>query len=160
MIFIETALFLLFALPSSFLDIRKLKIPVIYVIVGVIVFFLYRIFSFYFYFGNIKVNLLNTFIAIFSSTILLFITRIFSAGGLGKGDILFGILTALYCNFYVNLIALSFSAISGILFYLLLAVIEKRFNEKNPNKRIYRPVFAIPFVPFMTFGSLLAKFLF
>ena len=157
---IETVLYLLFALPASFIDARKFRIPFYYILGGTILFFALIIFR------TVKIvplteklfweNVMYIFLSMISSVLLFGFARLLSSGGLGKGDILFAVFTALYCRFYENLIAAVFAALSGILFYLVLRICQKKLKRQN----VAYPVFAIPFVPFITFGALLDKFLF
>lgn len=157
---IETILYLLFALPASFIDARKFRIPFYYILGGTILFFALIIFR---TLQNVSFteklfleNVLYIFFSMISSALLFGFARLLSAGGIGKGDILFAVFTSLYCRFYENLIATVFAALSGILFYLALRIFQKKLKKQN----VVYPVFAIPFVPFITFGALLDKFLF
>lgn len=136
--------FLLFALPSSFFDIKKFRLPLIFVCIGIVVLFFLRIFCLHF-------SVINTFLAVFSSVLILFLTRILSANGLGIGDIFFGTFTAIFCGFYENLISLTVSALVGVLFYLIAFLLKKIKKQKIT-------IFAIPFVPFLTIGALLSRF--
>ena len=105
----------------------------------------------------------NMLIAVATSALLFFCVRVLSAEGLGIGDVIFGVYSALYCGFYRNLVAAAFAALSGILFYLIAAVVKKvrkRICEKKGIVQlVHRGIFVIPFVPFITFGAVLAVFL-
>lgn len=162
----ETALYLLFALPSSFYDIRKLRIPLAYVFVGIIAFVIFKIIKFHHFYDfspAFKGSLINALIALLSSIALYMLVRVFSAGGLGFGDVIFGAYTALYCGFYRNLFATAFAALLGILFYLFMSIVEKykkkHLESKNRPQLVYHGIFVIPFVPFITAGALLSFFI-
>lgn len=154
--FVTTCIFIVISLPSSIMDIKKFRIPVFYVLFGILLFFSLTMF----YFFNEETKSFSYFYspvaALVSSFLVYFGARIFSGGGLGKGDIIFGLFTALYCGFYTNLIATVFAALIGILFYLAQKVIQNHRKEDC----ILRPIFAIPFVPFISVGAILAKFIF
>ena len=152
---LETSLFLLIAVPSSIFDIKKFRIPLFYVLFGAAVFIALEIFVALSGNFNSFAMCKNKTIAVLSSFLIFFTARIFSGDGLGKGDIVFGCFSALYSGFYENLIAVAFSALSGILFYL----VQKVAQNHRADKSVLCPVFAIPFVPFITFGTLLAKFM-
>ncbi len=157
---IETVLYLLFALPASFVDVRKFRIPFYYILGGIFVFLALNIVralqTFSFAEKLFWENIVYILLSMISSALLFGLARLLSAGGLGKGDILFAVFTSLYCRFYENLIAAVFAALSGILFYLFLRIYQKKLKRRN----VAYPVFAIPFVPFISFGALLDKFLF
>lgn len=91
-----------------------------------------------------------------TSALVFFIARVLSGNGLGKGDIIYGILTSLYALFFVNLVGIAFAALLGILYYLFLAVLD-RFRK---SEKVLRPIFAIPFVPFISAGAVLARIFF
>lgn len=165
---IETALFLLFAVPAILLDVRKFRIPFTYVCFGIFVFFMFRTFVVIaddftsqlirirsFSDAQFLKNIGFIFLGMASSFLLFFSARIFTDGGLGKGDILFAVLTSLYCQFFLNLIAAGCAACCGMVYYLGLAAVSK-FKK---NEFIIKPVFAIPFVPFIAFGAVLTKIL-
>jgi len=162
----ETIFYFIFAIPSSIIDVKKFRIPLIYVCLGIFTFIIFRIVEFYYLysFSNFfKSRVINLLIAIVSSAALYFIVRLFSAEGLGIGDIIFGVYTALYCGFYLNLIAAAFAALSGILFYLFLSIFQsirkKRLQKQDKVNYIHKRIFVIPFVPFITFGAFLSKIL-
>lgn len=151
---IETFLFLIFAVPLSVMDVKKLRISLFYTFLGIAAFFAFRIF--YFSAGNFFFQLKFCAVSVISAALVLFFTRVFSGGGLGVGDIIFGIFSAVYCvAWWKNLAGLLFAALLGVLFYLFLAVVSKiRKNE------FLHPVFAIPFVPFISAGAVLARIFF
>lgn len=151
---IETFLFLIFAVPLSIMDVKKFRISLFCTFLGIAAFFAFRIF--YFPAGDFFFQLRSCAVSVFSAALVLFLTRIFSGGGLGFGDIIFGIFSAVYCVvWWKNLAGLLFSALLGVLFYLFLAVFYKiRKNE------FLHPVFAIPFVPFISAGAVLSRIFF
>lgn len=151
---IETFLFLIFAVPLSIMDVKKLRISLFYTFLGIAAFFAFRFF--YFSAGNFFFQLKFCAVSVISAALVLFLTRVFSGGGLGIGDIIFGIFSAVYCVvWWKNLAGLLFAALLGVLFYLFLAVFFKiRKNE------FLHPVFAIPFVPFISAGAILSRIFF
>jgi len=125
-------------------------------------FFAFRIFyfssidSFEDFFASFFYQMKICAVSVFSAALVLFLTRIFSGGGLGIGDIIFGMFSALYSIvWWKNLAALFFAALLGVLFYLFLAVFYKIRKSE-----ILHPVFAIPFVPFISAGAILARIFF
>ncbi|MBR0032839.1 MAG: prepilin peptidase [Treponema sp.] len=152
---LRTFFFLLIAIPASISDIRKFRIPVVYVVAGIVVFVFADIAEFILLETKTCSFFYNHIAAALSSLLVYFAARVFSGNGLGKGDILFGLFSALYTGFYANMAATVFAALVGILFYLFLKVVQNKFHEEN----ILRPIFVIPFVPFITAGALLSQFL-
>ena len=150
---ILSSVYLLFSIPLSVLDSRKFRISLPLLFAGVVALLLCR---FFFLSGQVFPLVKNLIFALISSFLIYFSTRVLTAGGLGIGDIFFGIFSALYTGFYTNIIAAVFSALLGVLYYLYLAVIQK-FQKKQV---VHRPIFAIPFVPFITAGSVLSMLLF
>ena len=147
------AVYLIFALPLSFMDSKKFRISLPIVFIGSVALVLCRLVFLSMPFAPVAKNLI---LALISSFLLYFSTRVLSGEGLGWGDIFFGMFSALYTGFYMNLIATVFSALLGVLYYLFLAAIQK-WKKKT---HIHRPIFAIPFVPFITAGSVLCVLLF
>lgn len=151
---IETFLFLIFAVPLSIMDVKKLRISLFYTFLGIAAFFAFRIF--YFSAENFFFQLKFCAVSVISAALVLFLTRVFSGGGLGIGDIIFGIFSAVYCVvWWKNLAGLLFAALLGVLFYLFLAVLSKIRKTE-----FLHPVFAIPFVPFISAGTILARIIF
>ncbi|WP_407425879.1 prepilin peptidase [Treponema sp.] len=152
--FIFSAVYLLFALPLSFIDSRKFRIPVSAVFAGIVVVLISR-----FYFINLPfiLNLKISAFAVITSFLAFFCVRVFSDSAVGWDDILFGIMTSFYSGFYENLVAVVFAALLGILFYLTDSVISKKIKR---NDNILKPIFAIPLVPFITAGAVFTKILF
>ena len=150
---ILSGIYLIFALPLSFMDSRKFRISFPILISGIFVLVFSR---FIFLQGDKIVLVKNLLFALISASLIYFCIRVLTAEALGIDDILFGIFSALYTGFYMNIIATVFAALLGMLYYLTLAVIQK-FKKKQI---VHRPIFAIPFVPFITFGSVLSMLLF
>ncbi|MBR1721598.1 MAG: hypothetical protein IJ727_03805 [Treponema sp.] len=98
----------------------------------------------------------NLLISCFSSFLLYFSIYVLTGEELNFSDIAFGIFSALYTGFYLNIVSAIFAALVGMLYYLLSASLQKFKKTKN----MHRPIFAIPFVPFITAGSVLSKLLF
>lgn len=152
----KTVIFLLIAIPSSIIDIRRFRIPLMYVCGGIAIFVFADVAQFLRGGASSPSCFFNEIEAVVSSFLVFLAARVFSGGGLGKGDIVFGVFAALYTGFYSNMVATVFAALIGILFYLLLKIVENHSAQDN----VFHPIFAIPFVPFITAGALLSKFLF
>ena len=143
------------AIPTSIIDIRKLRIPVAYVVFGIVVFVVFYAAEFIMLDEKTLSFFYNPIAALISSFLVYFGARVFSGDGLGKGDIIFGLFSALYTGFYDNMVATVFAALVGILFYLFLKIVQNHRHEDN----VLRPIFVIPFVPFITAGALLSQIL-
>lgn len=150
---IETAFFLIFAVPLSIMDIRTFRNPLAMTFGGIIVFLVLRLF---FPAGDYLLKIKMIAASSISSFVILAAVRIFSAGGLGKHNIIFGIFTSLYCPWWKNLAGLLFAALLGILVFLFLSFIDKL----RKNQKILRPLFAFPFVSFICAGAVLSRIFF
>ena len=148
-----SAVYLVFAIPMSFMDARKFRISLPGLVFGAICVLGVR---FGLFSGDAVPLLKNMAFATATSFLIYFCTRVLTAGGLGFGDVFFGVFSALYTGFYMNIIATVFAALLGVLYYLFLAAIQK-FKKQQI---VHRPIFAIPFVPFITAGSVLSMLLF
>ena len=145
------AVYLVFALPLSIMDSKKFRISLPLLMLGVI-----SLLGAKFFLIVPRISLIkNLLLAIATAFLIYFSTRVLSGDGLGWGDVFFGIYTSIFTGFYRNIIATVFAALLGVLYYLFLAMIQK-FKKKQ----ILRPIFAIPFVPFITAGALLSFVLF
>ena len=145
--------YLLFAIPLSVMDSRKFRISLPLLLVGTVALALSHIM---FPVMPLMIWLKNLAIALVSSFLVYFCTRILTADGLGFGDAFFGMYSAICTGFYLSIVATIFAALLGVLYYLLLALVSKI----KKGQTVHRPIFAIPFVPFITAGSLLSFFLF
>lgn len=150
---ILSAVYLVFSVPLSIMDSRKFRISLPLVLIGSIALLLCR---YFFVPQAIVPQVKNLAFAAGSAFLIYFCARVLSGEGLGWGDVFFGIFSAIYTGFYMNIIATVFAALLGMLYYLFLAAIQK-FKKK---KFVHRPIFAIPFVPFITAGSVLSVILF
>lgn len=150
---ILSAVYLIFAISLSFMDSRKFRISLPVLAFGAVLLILCR---FVFLAMPPVPTAKNLGFAVVSSFLIYFCTRVLTAGGLGFGDVFFGMFSALYTGFYMNIIATVFAALLGVLYYLFLAAIQK-FKKKQI---VHRPIFAIPFVPFITAASALSMILF
>lgn len=150
---ILSAVYLFFAVPLSFMDARKFRISILALCFGAVSVLGVR-------FGLVSGPWFSLFknlaLAAASAFLIYFCTRVLTAGALDYADLLFGMYSALYTGFYMNIIAAFFAALTGVLYYLSLAVIDK-LKKKHI---VHRPIFAIPFVPFITTGSVLSMLLF
>lgn len=152
-LFILSAVYLLFSVPLSVSDCRKFRISIPIQVFGIAVVLCVR---FFLSVGSFSDTFGNCAAAFISSLLLFFGIHILSDGELGIDRILFGVFTAFYCGFYGNVIAVFFSAALGILFYLFQAVV----GAHGKDARVFRPIFAIPFVPFIAAGAVLEQILF
>ena len=150
---LPSLVYLAFAIPLSLMDLKKFRISLPVLFVG---FFVLALCRFIFSLQPALFLAKNLAFALFSSFLIYFCTRVLSADGLGFGDIFFGMFSSLYTGFYMNITATVFAALIGVLYYLFLAAIQK-FKKKQ---FAFKPIFAIPFVPFITAGSILAMLLF
>ena len=151
-------LFLVFAVPASVYDWRCFRVPLWYICAGICALIAFHLlFPLYagnrFAFGTIK----NPLIAVVAALVLYVAARVLTGGALGWGDVIYSVLPALYTGYPLVFFATAFSALCGMLFYLALAVRDSR-RKKQPF--VFRPVFAIPYVPFITAGAVLADVLF
>ena len=145
--------YLIFAIPLSVMDSRKFRISLPFLLAGSIVLVLshvmFPVMPLAFWLKNLLVSLVTSFLVYFS-------TRILTGDGLGFGDVFFGMYSAVFTGFYMNMVATVFAALLGVLYYLLLALVSRI----KKGQIVHRPIFAIPFVPFITAGHLLAFLLF
>ncbi|MBQ8679647.1 MAG: prepilin peptidase [Treponema sp.] len=148
-----TALYLLFAIPLSLMDFKKFRISIPLLLFASLSLLVCR---FVFLSMPLLSGAKNLFFALISSFLIYFCTRVLSGEGLGFGDVFFGMYSALYTGFYLNIICTVFAALLGVLYYLLLAILQKMKKKQL----VHRPIFAIPFVPFITAGSVLGVLLF
>ncbi|MBP3772204.1 MAG: hypothetical protein J6I53_05870 [Treponema sp.] len=145
--------YLFFAIPLAFMDSRKFRISLPFLCVGFVTIILCR-------FVVLSMPLVpvckNLVFALLSSGLIYGCTRVLTDGGLGLGDVFFGLFSALYTGFYMNIIATFFAALLGVMYYLLLALVQRHKKKQI----VHRPVFAIPFVPFIASASVLTMLLF
>lgn len=153
-----TAIYLVFALPASLYDSRTFRVPLWYVGIGAAALIVFYIFHPYPFSTSFKVfGLGNPLVAAISAAVLYLLARLLTGGALGWGDVIFGAYTALYTGFPLVFFAIAFAALCGLLFYLALAV---RDSWRKKQQFIFRPIFAIPYLPFITFGAILSQVLF
>ena len=136
----ETAyfvLFLLISIPVSIVDIKTLRIPLIYMYLGLIITIIFEIFF------RRKELAMDIFSALLLFSIFSFI-RIITKHGIGLGDVKFTLIKGLFSGFPFVLISSLISSLLGILFYLFLYI--KKINIENKK---------IPFLPFMSAGTLI-----
>ena len=150
---ILSAIYLIFAVPLSLMDSKRFRISLPLLVFGTVAILLFRL---GFSAGSNIAIAKNLLIASLSSFLIYFCTRVLSGEGLGWGDVFFGTFSSIYTGFYMNIIATVFAALLGMLYYLFLTMIQK-FKKK---KFVHRPIFAIPFVPFITAGSVFSVILF
>jgi prepilin signal peptidase PulO-like enzyme (type II secretory pathway) len=129
--------FLAFALPASWIDIRTYRIPDMLIFPGSLaVFILLLIVE--------TVSIPNRLIAAVLSGLFFFIVRRIT-GGLGLGDVKFAFLIGLCCGLPWVCAAFLCAALLGILGFLSFG-----YRGKNTFRR------AIPFAPFLTAGVITA----
>ena len=147
-------IFVLVALPSSVCDVIKMRIPLYLVLAGILAYILFYAFYFDFQFNYFLKQVL---ISLLGTGFVLITARLLTDGGLGWGDVFFG----LFCAFFIGyplfcFIALASSAVLGLLFYLAFSLTKK---IKNGGALIIRHSFAVPYIPFMAAGTLVTYFL-
>ncbi|WP_010259472.1 prepilin peptidase [Treponema primitia] len=126
-------LFLIFALPISWIDFRTYRIPDKLIFPGLLAIFILLLI--------VEINSLpHRVIAAFLSFFFFLITRSITKG-LGLGDVKFAFLIGLCCGLPWTCIAFLGAALSGI-----LAVLFLRRGDKETLRR------PIPFAPFLTLG--------
>ena len=153
-----TITYLVFALPAAIYDSRTFRIPLWYVGIGAVALIVFYIFHPYPFSSSFKVfGLGNPIVSMATALVLYVLARLLTGGALGWGDVFFGAYTAMYTGFPLVFFSIAFSALSGLLFYLGLAV---RDSHRKNQPFVFRPIFAIPYVPFITFGAILAQVLF
>lgn len=150
---ILSLVYLVFALPLSLMDSRKFRISLPFLAFGAAAILFCRFFVLS---QPLLPCLKNLAVATASAFLIYFCTRVLTDGGLGTGDVFFGMFSALYTGFYMNISSTVFAALLGVLYYLFLSAVQKIKKKQH----IHRPLFAIPFVPFITAGSLLSMLLF
>jgi len=131
-------LFMLFSIPVSVFDIRSMRIPNWIVFSGTVFLFAVR----YFYFKDSPVGML---INMLSGGLMFYTIRFITKGKLGMGDVKFAALIALFTGFPLFFAAVAFSSITGLIF-ALAGLSVGRINKTTK----------IPFVPFLTAGSIIA----
>lgn len=148
-----TALYFIFAFPLSLMNSKKFRISIPLLFFGSLLIVFFR-------FGFLPVSTVETvknlILAVLTSFLVYFCIRVLTADYLSFPDILFGVFSSLYTGFYMNLVSVFFAALLGMLYYLFLSLAQKVRKKKI----IFRPIFAISFVPFITLGSLLSMILF
>lgn len=147
-----SAVYVLFALPLAFMDARRFRISLPVLCAGIAALVAFRLG----YFPISARAVQNMCFAAGSAFLIYFCVRVLSGEGLGWQAVLFGVFSALYTGFYMNIIAAVFAALLGVLYYLASAA----FRKLRKVGFVHRPIFAIPFVPFITAGSVLSMLLF
>ena len=150
---ILSAIYLIFAVPLSLMDSKRFRISLPLLVFGTVAILLFRL---GFSAGSNIAIAKNLLIASLSSFLIYFSIYVLSGEELNFSDIAFGIFSTLYTGFYLNIVSAVFAALIGMLYYLLSASLQKLKKAKN----MHRPIFAIPFVPFITAGSVLSTLLF
>ncbi|MDR2079557.1 MAG: prepilin peptidase [Treponema sp.] len=125
--------FLAFALPASWIDIRTYRIPDVLIFSGSLVIFILLLIA-----GTVSIP--NRLIAAALSGLFFFIIRRIT-GGLGLGDVKFAFFIGLCCGLPWVCAAFLCAALLGILGCLTFG-----YTGKNAFRR------AIPFAPFLTAG--------
>lgn len=137
-------IFIVFSIPSAICDAIKLRFPVILPILGFFSVLGFDIFS--------QTNLIWPLISAAVISLILFLARLFTSGSLGKGDIIFGSFMGICCSLPESLYALLLSSVLGIIYYIFIRTLNKK---KAQQTAVYRPIFAIPYVPFLTAGTII-----
>ncbi len=155
---VKLGIYLLFAIPQSLIDIKKLRAPLSISIFAFLILLAFYIAEGFFMPRRLLLNFVLTLVlGLFLSLLIYMVARLLTSGGLGKGDIWWGCVTGFMCGYPSALIAVFFSALLGILYYVFLAV-RKRSLKKGGV--IYKPFFAVPYVPFISVGAIVVQVLF
>ncbi len=147
-------IFLAVAVPASVYDVIKMRIPLFLVAGGIIAYIIFYAFWFDFKF----VYFLRECVWGVTGTVLvLIIARLLTGGGLGWGDVIFGVFSSLFIGYPLFcFISLTISALTGLIFFLLFSLTRR---SKNSNGLVIRHSFAFPYIPFMSAGTLITYFL-
>lgn len=152
----DLIVFLAFALPAGFLSARRLRVPFPLLLSGIFGFLLLRIAAPWAAgtgFSGAGVYFCAMGLSCATSAAVVFVAMLFSAGAVGKTEIAFSVFCALFLFCPWNLVSLAFAALSAVIFYLARVFVESRSVRKG----VFRPVFSVPFVPFMAVGAVIAK---
>lgn len=133
---IKLAVFVIFAVPASIQDIKKLRFSLIWP-AGCLA----ALFTLHLYFS---MPLTSPLLGMGISLAIYTLTWLVTADTLGTGDIIFGTAAGFYSSFPNGPVSIFIAALCGIFFYVFII-------KKN------RPVFAIPFVPFIAAGAVLVE---
>ena len=157
-LFVKLGIYALFAIPQSLIDIKKLRAPLPLSIAAFLTLLAFFIAEGFFMPRQILFNFILTLaLGLFLSLLIYLVARLLTSGGLGKGDIWWGCVTGFMCGYPSALIAVFFSALLGIFYYIFLSVRKKSLKKGGV---IYKPFFAVPYVPFISVGALLVQILF
>ncbi len=149
---ISLSLFLIFAIPSSIYDVLKFRIPLIYVIAGIVTFLGFYIY--YFFPAYTSPVFRQAIISAAVNFVILYLIRYLTSNGLGLGDAIFGILGGLFSiNIIASIASLGFAGILGLIFFLIFSFTKKK---KNGGTVIISHYFVIPFIPFLSAGYMLS----
>lgn len=152
----DLIVFLALALPAGFLSARRLRVPFPLLLSGIFGFLLLRIAAPWAAgtgFSGAGVYFCAMGFSCATSAAVVFVAMLFSAGAVGKTEIAFSVFCALFLFCPWNLVSLAFAALSAVIFYLARVFVESR----SVGKGVFRPVFSVPFVPFMAVGAVIAK---
>ena len=151
-------IFILVGLPLCYMDIRIFRISSPLVITGCVLMLACIGYECYFPDKVFKVVVVKGYaISAVVGLIAYILFNIFSGGKISSGDILFALFACLFLQFPYSLIATGFTGLICLMYYLFFAV---RHTVKKGRPMIFRPIFAIPFVPFIFSGTILVKVLF
>lgn len=151
---VKLIIFLVASIPCSIWDGLKYRVPLFIVFAGAA-----GIIASHFYFHGLVFSwiLQQSLIGVAVVVLILVVARLITGDGLGWGDVFFGILSALFVGYpFFCVVSLGVSAVLGLLFYLIFSFTIKRKYGKGV---VIHHRFAIPYVPFMTAGSLLTYWL-
>jgi prepilin signal peptidase PulO-like enzyme (type II secretory pathway) len=135
---IEFVLFLLFAIPITFFDIKELRIPDVLTFGGILLFIALKLILKQESIGVLCLECAVGFGAFW-------LIRRMTQGRMGLGDAKYSALIAVSAGMYAWLASIFIAAVIGLLAAALLILIAK----KDPKSRI-------PFAPFLTLGACLA----
>jgi len=139
-------IFLAFSIPAAVCDAIRYRFPVILPVLGFFTILGFLIYS--------QKELIWPLAGAAAVCLILFLARLFTSGSLGKGDIIFGAFMGISLGMPWAVLALLLSAVLGIFYYVFIRISK---SKKAHETAVYHPVFAIPYVPFLTAGTLIVQ---
>ncbi len=156
--FSSLIVYAIIGVPSAIYDVKRFRISFFYVGAGYVFLGLCVVYGSFYSAGTVSFEYIKPYIvSVITGLMIYLMFYIFSAGKISKGDVFFGVFTCLYMSFPYSLIATGFAGLICIIYYLFFAI---RHTAKKGRPIIFRPIFAIPFVPFIFAGALIVRVLF
>ena len=134
--------FFTISLIISITDIKYLHISLVLVYIGIIILLMY-------YFFLDFILFINHFTGGICLALIFILARVLTRGGLGKGDIHYSLLCGLFSGIPGFILSALVASLLGIFFFIFIHIFYKRQICD----------FRIPFIPFMSLGTLLSFFI-